>query len=60
MNFMNLVINCIKDLISLRKKINELKDLDENIVYIAEIEKKFTIFNAQIINEFIKNKWPKT
>ncbi len=48
-----------KDLISLRKKINELKDLDENIVSIGEIEKKFTIFNAKIINEFIKKNDPK-
>lgn len=48
-----------KDLISLRKKINELKDLDENIVSIGEIEKKFTIFNAKIINEFVKKNGPK-
>jgi anhydro-N-acetylmuramic acid kinase len=43
-----------KDLIFLRESISELKDLDNKFSIIDEIEKKFTLFNAQVINEFIK------
>ena len=43
-----------KDLIFLRGSISELKDLDNKFSIIDEIEKKFTLFNAQVINEFIK------
>jgi anhydro-N-acetylmuramic acid kinase len=42
------------DLIFLRESISELKDLDNNFSIIDEIEKKFTLYNAQVINKFIK------
>jgi anhydro-N-acetylmuramic acid kinase len=49
-----------KDLIFLRESISELKDLDNKFSIIDEIEKKFTLFNAQVINEFYKTRPNKT
>ena len=43
-----------KDLILLRESIRKSEDLQINSLLVDEIEKKFTLFNAEIINEFIK------
>ena len=43
-----------KDLILLRESVRKSEDLQINSLLINEIEKKFTFFNAEIINEFIK------
>ena len=42
-----------KDLIYLRQTIKNSDDLQKNSSLVSEIDKKFTIFNAKIINEFI-------
>ena len=43
-----------KDLILLRETVRKSEDLQINSLLVNEIEKKFTLFNAEIINEFIK------
>ena len=43
-----------KDLILLRESVRKSEDLQINSLLVNEIEKKFTLFNAEIINEFIK------
>ena len=43
-----------KDLILLRENVRKSEDLRINSSLVDEIEKKFTLFNAEIINEFIK------
>ena len=43
-----------KDLILLRESVRKPEDLQINSLLVNEIEKKFTLFNAEIINEFIK------
>ena len=45
-----------RDLIFLRESVRNLRDLEKNSIIVNEIEKKFTLFNAKIINEFINNK----
>ena len=45
-----------KDLIYLRKNINKSADLKDKASLLLDIEKKFTIFNAQIINDFVNTK----
>ena len=40
-------------LINLREKLRNPQDLKKNLVEINEIEKKFTFFNAKIVNEII-------
>ncbi len=45
-----------RELIILREEVKNSDDLEENSAKINEIEKKFTLFNAQIVNEFIGNK----
>ena len=42
-----------KDLILLRENVRKSEDLRINSSFVDEIEKKFTLFNAEIINEFI-------
>jgi len=42
-----------KDLIRLRENIKNLEDLKKKSSIVIEIEKKFTLFNANIIKEFI-------
>ena len=42
-----------KDLINLRENIFNSQDLRNNISLVDKIEKKFTFFNAKIINEFL-------
>ena len=42
-----------KELVFLREDIKNSEDLKKNSAKINEIEKKFTLFNAKIINEFI-------
>ena len=42
-----------KDLILLRENVRKSEDLRINSSLVDEIEKKFTLFNAEIINEFI-------
>tara|TARA_B100001057_G_scaffold405088_1_gene417921 strand:- start:306 stop:1451 length:1146 start_codon:yes stop_codon:yes gene_type:complete len=42
-----------KDLIFLRENVCNLEDLQKNSSIVSEIEKKFTLYNAKIINEFI-------
>ncbi len=42
-------------LISIREDLKNPNDLEKNFTKIIEIEKKFTLFNGQIISEFIKN-----
>tara|TARA_B100001057_G_scaffold158741_1_gene159297 strand:- start:599 stop:1744 length:1146 start_codon:yes stop_codon:yes gene_type:complete len=42
-----------KDLINLRENIKNSQDLQNNISLVNEVEKKFTLFNAKIINEFV-------
>jgi len=42
-----------KDLILLRENVRKSEDLQINSSLVDEIEKKFTLFNAEIINEFI-------
>tara|TARA_B100001093_G_scaffold119051_1_gene111684 strand:+ start:602 stop:1747 length:1146 start_codon:yes stop_codon:yes gene_type:complete len=41
-----------EDLTFLRKSVRNLEDLQKKTLLIREIEKKFTLFNAKIINEF--------
>ena len=43
-------------LIFLRESIKNTKDLQKKSNLITNIENKFTLFNAQIINDFLKNK----
>ena len=43
-----------KDLISLRGAIKNLDDLSKYSLKINKIEKKFTLFNANIVNNFIE------
>ena len=43
-----------KQLISLRDKISNSTDLDSYIEEIKDVEKKFTLFNGQLINDVIK------
>ena len=43
-----------KDLILLRESVRKSEDLQINSLLVNEIEKKFTLFNAEIINKFIK------
>ena len=43
-----------KQLISLRDKISNSTDLDSYSEEIKDVEKKFTLFNSQLINEVIK------
>ena len=43
-----------KDLILLRESVRKSEDLRINSLLVDKIEKKFTLFNAEIINEFIK------
>ncbi len=43
-----------KELTLLREDISSLNDLRENSEKIDNIEKKFTLFNCKIVNEFIK------
>ena len=45
-----------KDLIYLRKNIKKSADLKDKASLLLDIEKKFTIFNAQIINDFVNTK----
>ena len=42
-----------KQLISLRDKISNFKDLKTHSIEINDVEKKFTLFNSQLINEVI-------
>ena len=42
-----------KELIILRENLGNPQDLKKNTIKIGEIEKKFTLFNAKIVNEFI-------
>ena len=42
-----------KQLISLRDKINNFKDLKTHSIEINDVEKKFTLFNSHLINEVI-------
>ena len=42
-----------KQLISLRDKISNFKDLKTHSIEINHVEKKFTLFNSQLINEVI-------
>ncbi|MDA9678369.1 anhydro-N-acetylmuramic acid kinase [Candidatus Pelagibacter sp.] len=42
-----------KDLILLRESVKNLEDLQKNSLKVSIIEKKFTLFNAEIVNEFI-------
>ncbi len=42
-----------KELITLRENLKTSSDLNKNLIKINKIEKKFTLFNAKIINEFI-------
>ena len=42
-----------KQLISLRDKISNFKDLKTHYTEINDVEKKFTLFNSQLINEVI-------
>ena len=42
-----------KDLRVLRENVCNLEDLQKNSSIVSEIEKKFTLYNAKIINEFI-------
>ena len=42
-----------KQLISLRDKISNFKDLKTHSLEINDVEKKFTLFNSQLINEVI-------
>ncbi len=42
-----------KQLISLRDKISNLKDLKTHSIEINDVEKKFTLFNSHLINEVI-------
>ena len=44
-----------KQLISLRDKINNSKDLKTHLEEIKDVEKKFTLFNSHLINEVIKD-----
>ena len=44
-----------KELINLREEIRSSNDLTLNSSKVNEIEKKFTLFNCEIINEFISN-----
>ena len=44
-----------KDLIQLRERVKNSGDLQKNSSLISDIEKKFTLFNAKIVNEFINN-----
>ena len=43
------------DLLSLRDKINSIKDLTTNSYQIKELERKITLFHSKISKEFIKN-----
>ncbi len=45
-----------KELIILREDLRSSDDLKKNSLKIDEIEKKFTLFNAKIVNEFIVEK----
>ena len=42
-----------RDLIFLREKIKNSEDLQKNSLLADEIEKRFTLFNAQIVKQFI-------
>ncbi len=44
-----------RDLIFLRESVRNSTDLEKNSILVNEIEKKFTLFNAEIINKFIIN-----
>ena len=44
-----------KQLISLRDKISNFKDLKTHSIEINDVEKKFTLFNSHLINEVIGN-----
>ncbi len=44
-----------KELISLRDKINNSKDLKTHLEEIKDVEKKFTLFNSYLINDVIKD-----
>ena len=46
--------NFYNKLITLRQKLTEFKDLSKFTKEIEEIEKKFTIFNGEIVNRIIK------
>ena len=41
------------DLIFIRENLTNARDLQKNSIILSEIERKFTIYNAKIINEFI-------
>ena len=45
-----------RELTTLRENINTKNDLKKNSILIKKIEKKFTIFNAKIINELVEKK----
>ena len=44
-----------KQLISLRDKISNFKDLKTHSIEINDVEKKFTLFNSHLINEVIRD-----
>jgi len=44
-----------KQLISLREKISNFKDLKTHSIEINDVEKKFTLFNSHLINEVIRD-----
>ncbi len=48
--------NLYQNLIKLRDKISNVKDFNENIKIINEVERNFTLFNAKLINDLIKKK----
>jgi len=45
-----------EDLIFLRKSITKSEDLQNKSSLVNEIEKKYTLFNSQIVNDFIGKK----